>query len=251
MPEKAIINAVVKAARALPGYPALSVLDISCGDAVILEQLLAEGCRVEGTHYCDNDYIRKKDRVIPEEITIHPGVDLSRPLPFDNQRYDVVIMTEVIEHLDAHTGILHEAGRILRPGGHLILSTPNLHRLSSRARFFFTGCHHINQRRVGWDIPRDRLYAYHIHTPDLPLLHALLYQAGFARMRPVVTRIEPAQVGWMLLYPLFALATRLRVRPRRKYPEDRNRGERDLYRLMMHPATLMSKQLMLVARKQG
>lgn len=249
MPGKAITRAVLKMVRSLPGHPDLSVLDISCGDAEILEYLMNDGCRVEGTHYRDDDYILSRDRVIPSGITIHKDVDLTQPLPFPDGRFDVVLMTEVIEHLDAHIGIVHEIGRIVRPGGHLVFSTPNLNRLSSRLKFAFTGCHGICQRRTGWDMNRERLYAYHIHIPDFPVLHTLLHQAGFVIRRMGVTRIEPGHFIWILLYPVLALATRLEVRPRAKYLPARNQGERDLYRWLMHPASLMSKQLLLLAEK--
>ncbi len=251
MPGKSVIRPVTRMVRSLPGYPNLSVLDISCGDAVILEHLLHDGCRVEGTHFRDDDYILSKDRVIPSGITIHKDIDLTQPLPFPDGHFDAVLMTEVIEHLDAHIGIVHEIGRIVRPGGFLVLSTPNLNRLSSRLKFAFTGCHGICQRRTGWDMNRERLYAYHIHIPDFPVLHTLLHQAGFAIRRLGVTRIEPGHVLWILLYPLLALATRIEVRPRAKYSAGRSEGERDLYRWLMHPASLMSKQLLLLAEKRG
>lgn len=251
MPAQTIIKSVVELVRSLPGYPRLSILDISCGDAVILEHLMRDGCHVEGTHYCDDDYIRSKDRVIPSGITLHTGIDLSQPLPFPDDAYDVVLITEVIEHLDAHIGLVHELGRILKPGGHLVLSTPNLHRLSSRWQFFWTGCHGICQRRTGWDIPRDRLYAYHIHIPDLPLLHTLIHQAGLRVKGLHFTRVEPQQFFWMLFYPLIYLATRIQIRGRSKYSAARNAGERSLFRWMTHPAALMSKQLLLLAQKDA
>lgn len=37
MPERCIVNATIKAMRGLPRYPDVSVLDVSCGDAEILE----------------------------------------------------------------------------------------------------------------------------------------------------------------------------------------------------------------------
>jgi 2-polyprenyl-3-methyl-5-hydroxy-6-metoxy-1,4-benzoquinol methylase len=52
---------------------------------------------------------------------------LERPgLPLADSSADVVLMSEIIEHVVGTDGPLDEAWRILRPGGTLIVSTPNL-----------------------------------------------------------------------------------------------------------------------------
>lgn len=45
-------------------------------------------------------------------------------LPFSDHCFDVVICSEVLEHLHDQRGALHEMRRVLRPGGHLIVSVP-------------------------------------------------------------------------------------------------------------------------------
>lgn len=212
---------------------------------------MADGCAVEGTHYRIDDWIVSADRRIPEGIRIHDGVDLAAPLPFPDGSFDVVLSTEVIEHLDAHVGIVHELARIVKPGGYLVLSMPNVHRVHSRWQFFLTGCHKLCQRRASWDTPRERLYEYHVRPPDFPLLHTLLHQAGLRIQCLSFTRVEFQHGFWLLLYPLFFLATRLQVHGRSKYPAARNEGERDLFRWMVHPCMLASKQLLLCAQKRG
>jgi SAM-dependent methyltransferase len=47
-------------------------------------------------------------------------------LPIASGRADVVIMSELIEHLVDPDSVLDEVRRVLRPGGTLLLSTPNL-----------------------------------------------------------------------------------------------------------------------------
>jgi SAM-dependent methyltransferase len=46
-------------------------------------------------------------------------------LPFANQSFDTLVSFEVIEHIDDDLGFLHELRRTIRPGGTLIISTPN------------------------------------------------------------------------------------------------------------------------------
>lgn len=58
-------------------------------------------------------------------------------LPFADQSFDVVLATEVIEHLpDAYKGV-HEMARVLRRAGVLILSVPFVHELHEQPYDFF------------------------------------------------------------------------------------------------------------------
>jgi len=46
-------------------------------------------------------------------------------LPFDDQTYDWVVSLQTVEHLWDQDAFLAECRRVLRPGGRLVLSTPN------------------------------------------------------------------------------------------------------------------------------
>jgi dolichol-phosphate mannosyltransferase len=54
-------------------------------------------------------------------------------LPFSSACFDCVICSEVIEHIAADERVFEELGRVLRPGGRLILGTPDYDRWSWRA----------------------------------------------------------------------------------------------------------------------
>jgi SAM-dependent methyltransferase len=55
--------------------------------------------------------------------------------PFTAAQFDVVLFCEVLEHLQSDpVKVLREIKRILKPGGHLILTTPNVSRLENVAR---------------------------------------------------------------------------------------------------------------------
>jgi 2-polyprenyl-3-methyl-5-hydroxy-6-metoxy-1,4-benzoquinol methylase len=51
---------------------------------------------------------------------------------FDDDRFDVVVLSEVVEHLTDPRTLLNEVHRILRPGGLLWATTPNGSGLSWR-----------------------------------------------------------------------------------------------------------------------
>lgn len=55
-----------------------------------------------------------------------PGVDLvanAHALPFDDNQFEVVVCTEMLEHDPAPWLSMPEMGRVLRPGGRLLLTT--------------------------------------------------------------------------------------------------------------------------------
>lgn len=61
----------------------------------------------------------------------------TEPLPFLNGAFDVVVFSEVMEHVRFPKKALAEICRVLRPGGRLIGSVPNAFRLRNRFRFLF------------------------------------------------------------------------------------------------------------------
>lgn len=59
-------------------------------------------------------------------------------IPFEDEYFDIVIFTEVLEHIFAPpTDILAEIKRIIRPSGKLILAVPNIACLSKRIKLLF------------------------------------------------------------------------------------------------------------------
>lgn len=64
-------------------------------------------------------------------------LDASRPFPFEDNSVHAIYAGEIIEHL-FDTGLFFlECARCLKPGGVLILTTPNLATLQDRIRFVF------------------------------------------------------------------------------------------------------------------
>ena len=248
MPQEHVFEAVLRAARRLPRYPKLRVLDLSAGRGEIAAALAKDGCDVRGTHFRADDYKLANGAAPPSGIAIDADVDLTRPLPYGSAAFDLVILSEVAEHLPTYIPVIAEIGRVLASSGRLVLSTPNVARLHSRWHFFWTGTHKLIRRRVGWDLAPDDLYAYHITPVDFPLLHTLLRQAGLSVERLDVTRFKWKHAWLFLLYPFIWLSTRLETRRHRSGP-GHAAGEEDLFRWMTRPAMLGSEQMLLTARK--
>lgn len=108
------------------------VLDLGCGDGRTGKKLLDKGFQV---HACDMDVKRFEFKDV---IPFKAG-NLNDPLPYADGTFDYVILMEVIEHLYNPQHVISEIKRILRSGGKLILSTPNILNISSRFRFLIEG----------------------------------------------------------------------------------------------------------------
>lgn len=78
---------------------------------------------------------------------INKVCDLEHELiPFSDNEFDFIMASEVLEHFRFHPSIFFkEVSRVLKPGGHLIITTPNLIRLNNVLKL-------IAGRSINWDI---------------------------------------------------------------------------------------------------
>lgn len=108
-------------------------LEIGCGYGRNLAALSTlPGARVTG---CDVDMgelrrARAKIDGLPEEAKHRVGIAQQEPLrlPFRDGTFDFVVLWQVLEHVfgvETKRGVLHEAVRVLKPGGHVLIETPN------------------------------------------------------------------------------------------------------------------------------
>ena len=100
------------------------IVDIGCGDGLAsgVAAQLNPGHQFVGVDWSADALRQARARGL---ALIRAGVE-GFGLPLVSASADVVIMSEVIEHLVDTDSALDEAFRILKPGGSLLLSTPNL-----------------------------------------------------------------------------------------------------------------------------
>jgi SAM-dependent methyltransferase len=108
-----------------------TVLDIGCGDgtAAATAAPLLTGHRIVGVDW-SHDALKRARAHLSYAIR---GELTGGGLPFRTACADAVLFSEVIEHLVDPDAALDEIRRVLRPGGHLMLSTPNLAAWYNRA----------------------------------------------------------------------------------------------------------------------
>lgn len=67
---------------------------------------------------------------------------LASALPFEDETYDTVFTTQVLEHVFEQREMIREAFRVLKPGGHIILSVPFTWELHEEPYDFFRVTRH-------------------------------------------------------------------------------------------------------------
>ncbi len=107
----------------------LRILDVGCGDGRLLQSLVAVGRDLHGCDWLPN---------APAGVSMaYTQVDLNRNglAHCADASFDVVLSSDVIEHLEAPAQLLREIARVLRPDGLAVISFPNSWNLLERLRF--------------------------------------------------------------------------------------------------------------------
>ncbi|KAF5431153.1 SAM-dependent methyltransferase [Candidatus Methanophagaceae archaeon] len=135
----------------------------------------------------------------------------NQPIPFEDDYFDVVIFTEVFEHLFAPpTDIMRKIGRVLRGGGLLIFSTPNFATLLNRVKLL-VGISPMasanDQMKRGW------VHGYgHIREYTMKEILSIIESSNFAITKkkissptPSIRAIKSAYQLAMQIYHLICL----------------------------------------------
>lgn len=115
--------------KSLGSYKELgSFLDIGCGAGFMLHFAKLYGFNVEGVELSDVALKKLQE----QGYRMHFGP--LRSLNLASNSYDVITMSEILEHLDDPLNYMLESYRLLRKGGVLYIATPNFD--SYRRRLF-------------------------------------------------------------------------------------------------------------------
>ncbi len=236
-PELTVIQRAVLERAAALGLPAgARILDAPSGSGALAAALAERGFAAVGA-----------DLDTEAAAMLGPAfsqVNLNESLPWKEQTFDAVFSTEGIEHLENHFSFLREICRILKPGGVLLLTTPNIAALRSRMRFFGSGFFGRDSRPLN-EAARHPLH--HIGLATFPELRYKLHTSGFRLAEVRHTHIKPISYLYAFYAPWMWLYTKLAFR-KEKDPEQRKRNK-EILSTLLSPSVLFGECLLLVAKK--
>lgn len=177
----------------LSGYPTGRVLDVGAGSGELAKKMAALGYE---TAACDCMTLAQWMSHSGGDYT---PCDLNEGLPYPDESFDYVVCLEVIEHMENPLAFCRELKRVLRQGGRLFISTPNILSLRSRIKFLLDGSFvFFNYPPIEWD-QREGRPNVHVYPIRFHELEYYLYKAGLD-VEAAFTNLRSN--SWRLLFPL-------------------------------------------------
>jgi len=228
------------------------VLDIPAGGAIQSRALADLGYRVVSV-----DLFPAPRRQPPSAWVC---ADANQTLPFRAGSFDYVLSREGIEHLENQMGFLRDCARVIRPGGKIVLTTPNLMHLSARASAFLTGQRNLRRGLMNEiQTPRSRnpgrVYHGHAFMLDYYRARYMMHLAGFGHLEVYTDRFSPTSVAMSPVVPILWMAMKFSAaasgrnarRPGHRPPRDE--VTREIIAHVLSPALLFGKRMVIVAER--
>ncbi|SRR5581483_2235646 len=202
--------------RILADKPRGALLDVPAGEGALAARLIDAGFDVR---CCD---------LYPEifrldGVDIHQG-NLDAELPFGDRSFDYVTCLEGLEHIENPQQAMREFARVLKPGGHLIVSVPNILNIEERLKWLLYGytshfkpITRAGRERLQADYDNREEIAAHVNPIGYSELRYILEKHGFEIANAY--RDKPKANAW-LYWPIVATIKLLaKLTPARKREE--------------------------------
>lgn len=158
-----------------------SILDIGCGDGSLLYQFRHRYRRLVGVEYSGERIRQARANLVGLDFTgIQGSAENLSQIASDS--IERIITADVIEHIPDVYAAAAEMFRVLRPGGSLVINTPNIAFIKKRLLLLigrFPATSQANEG-LGSDILFD---GGHLHYFTYRSLRLLLERAGFRMLR--------------------------------------------------------------------
>jgi len=158
------------------------LIEVGCGGGVFVRAAMTAGWEMWGTEISASCVETLRPLL---GARLHQGSVVDAPFPAGS--FDGAVLIEVIEHLADPDSYLEAIRRLLRPGGRLLLTTPNAHGSASRVlghRWHAIGEEHLNyfgRRSLSRLLERHGFGSLRVASSNLDLL-ALAVQHGRRRL---------------------------------------------------------------------
>jgi SAM-dependent methyltransferase len=215
------------------------LLEIPAGEGALAWQLHKLGYEVTGGDVDPNFFKVRPLRCI--------YVDMNKSFPIEDGHFDFISCIEGIEHLEDQFHFVRECARVLKPGGVLVLSTPNILNLASRLKFFLSGFYSLFPRPIN-ELSQVPVFD-HINPVTYYQLRYMLHTLGFRITGVATDFLRRSAAGLFFVRPLVQLYS---IRTMRKESDLRQRAvNREIRRVLTSPEILFGRTLILTAQKTG
>ena len=213
-----------------------AVLDVGCGNGKFLQELnLKKPCRLFGVEP-GKKQAERAGRI--PEITLKQGVLEAGDFP--DESMDAVTLFHVFEHLPEPAKTLEIVDRVLKPGGLLVLSMPNINSLQSK---WFRG------KWLHLDPPRHLLFL------PISALDREMRKRGFEPVSLICTSFEQNPFGFIQsFFNLFFSRRELlfeSMKGNMKYTGGRKYFFQKIFAMFMFPFLMLSDLVLAVFRKSA
>ena len=219
------------------------ILDLGCGNGYYSKELKDLGFEVVSV---DGDIKRFKYR---DEIKFL-SFNFEEPFPIKDDSFDYVLFLEVIEHMRTPFFCIKEISRILKPGGKLLISTPNILNISSRLRFLFEGAYDFFREPTLEVIKLNVNNKQNMHIIPWRYqdLEYLLFENNLQATHVFADKFKSIlRVPFFFLSPVMMLQHYLKQKASlKKNGPDYSRT----YKILMSPELLFGRHLIVLAEKK-
>lgn len=162
-----------------------TILDVGCGFGRHIKILGPKAKRIVGIDYNAN-IIQRVRQELKDLKKVELFVENAKQMPFENNRFDVVIcmLNTFGDSAEFKIPILKEMKRVCKPRGKIIITVWSEHSLEERVEAY---------KRAGWEIEKiegENITIENSHTSEAFTKEKLLKIFNEAELHPKIIRLE-------------------------------------------------------------